>query len=549
VGRLASGASDIDLVSAFYNSIEYRDRFVHTYSMAATPPAVDAARFLAQATFGPRSLRDIAEVRSKGPAAWIEEQFATPAAPYMDYMNAALVRHNTGYVYDEDVYEAVWQQWLGGPDQLRARIAFAWSEIFVISNIAPNLDPWAMASYMDLLNRNAFGNYRQLLEEVTLHPAMGFYLDMLKSRKEDPATGRHPNENYAREVLQLFSIGLVQLDIEGTPVPGTDGKPVPTYDEDVVQGFAKAFSGWSFGGADTSDPKAFLKAKANWTIPMQAWPSQHSEAAKRLLNGVTLPPYQTPETDLKQALDNIFYHPNVGPFICQRLLQRLVTSNPSRGQVQRCATTFNDNGFGERGNLKAVIRAILLDAEARDLALAATPGAGKQREPVIRFANYLRAFGARAASGRNAIHYLDGADSGLAQSPLLAPSVFNFFSPSFRPMGPIGQAGLVAPEFQITTETSVVGALNFFKTLVDKGYYGWGENQLKLDYSTLQVLASSPPMLADHINMLLMAGSMSPALRDTIIRAVGAMPASNARNRVEAALMIAAASPDFVIQK
>jgi hypothetical protein len=239
----------------------------------------------------------------------------------------------------------------------------------------------------------------------------------------------------------------------------------------------------------------------------------------------------------------------VGPFICQRLLQRLVTSNPSRGQVQRCATTFNDNGFGERGNLKAVIRAILLDAEARDLALATVPGAGKQREPVIRFANYLRAFGAKSTSGRNAIHYLDAADSGLGQSPLLAPSVFNFFSPFFRPMGPVGDAGLLAPEFQITTETSVVGTLNFFATLVDKGYYGWGENQLKLDYSTLQALAGSPSLLADHINMLLMAGSMSPALRETIVRAVAAMPANNARNRVEAALMIAAASPDFVIQK
>jgi hypothetical protein len=177
------------------------------------------------------------------------------------------------------------------------------------------------------------------------------------------------------------------------------------------------------------------------------------------------------------------------------------------------------------------------------------PGFGKQKEPVIRFASFLRAFGARSTSGRNEIHELDSADDSLGQSPLLAPSVFNFFSPNFRPMGPIASAGLVAPEFQITTETSVVGALNFFTTLVDRGYYGYNENQLKLDYTTLQELAFSPSMLVEHINMLFMAGSMSPALKASMIQAVTAMPANNARNRVEAALMIAAASADFVIQK
>ncbi len=549
VARLASGSSDMSLLLAFYGSIEYRDRFINLYTLIATPQARDAARFLAQASFGPTSLREIAAVQSKGYSAWIEEQAATPATSYIDYLNAALVRHNTGYAYDYDTYEAVWQQWLYGPDQLRARVAFALSEIFVISNIAPNLNTWAMSSYMDMLNRNAFGNYRQLLEEVTLHPAMGFYLNMLKSQKEDPATGRHPNENYAREVLQLFSIGLAQLDIEGTPLLGTDGKAVPTFDEDVVQGFAKAFSGWSFGGANTADSKTFFSAKSNWTAPMQAWPSQHSQSTKLLLNGQTLPGFQAPETDMRQALDNIFYHPNVGPFICRQLIQRLVTSNPSRGQIRRCATTFNDNGFGERGNVKAIVRVILLDPEARDLALAATPTFGKQREPVIRFANLLRAFGARSTSGRNAIHELDSADDSLGQSPLLAPSVFNFFSPNFRPMGPIASAGLVAPEFQITTETSVVGALNFFTTTVDRGYYGGGDTRLGLDYTTLQELAFSPPMLVAHIDMLLMAGSMSPALRDSMIRAVTAMPANNARNRVEAALMIATASADYVIQK
>jgi hypothetical protein len=282
---------------------------------------------------------------------------------------------------------------------------------------------------------------------------------------------------------------------------------------------------------------------------MQAWQMHHSQGEKKLLNGMVLPAFQTAERDMKDALDNIFYHPNVGPFICRQMIQRMVVSNPSRAMILRCATAFANNGAGERGDLKAVIRAILLDPEARDPSLTTAATWGKQREPVIRFANYLRAFGASSPSGRNAIHYLDSPDDSLAQSPLLAPSVFNFFSPNFRPVGPIAAAGLVAPEFQITTETSVVGALNFFGTLVDKGYYGSGDTRLTLNYAVLEALAMDPGKLADHINMLLMAGAMSSPLRDTLVRAVAAMPTTSARNRVEAALMIAAASPEFVIQK
>ncbi len=550
VNRIASGAADERaLISSFFNSIEYRDRFMHTYSMPATPEAVDAARFLTQATFGARSLADIVDVRKKGYSAWIDEQMARPASSQVDYVNGAVVRHNTGYAFDSDSYEAIWQQWLFGQDQLRARMAFALSQIFVISNIAPDLSPWAMSSYYDMLNRNAFGNYRSLLEDVTLHPAMGYYLDMLKSQKEDAATGRRPNENYGREVLQLFSVGLAQLNIDGTPVLDGFGKPVPTYDEDVVAGFAKAFTGWSFAGANTADPKTFQSAKENWTSPMVAWPSQHSTAEKRLLAGTILPPFQTPERDLKDALDNIFYHPNVGPFICRQLIQRLVTSNPSRGQIERCATTFGNNGAGVRGDLAAVVKAILLDPESRDLSASAGAGFGKLKEPVIRFAGMLRAFGAVSTSGRNAIHEMDSPDTGLGQSPLLAPSVFNFYSPNFRPTGPAAALGLVAPEFQITTETSVIGTLNFFSGLVDRGNYGSGDTRLTMSYATLEALALDPPKLADHINMLLMAGSMSPQLKATIEKAVGAMPTTSARNRVEAALMIATASPDYVIQK
>ena len=550
VNRLAGNPADeAALISAFYASVEYRDRFLNLYSMAATPASIDAARFLTQATFGPRSLVEIANVQKKGYSAWIDEQFARQADSQVRYLDGAWARHNVGYVYDEDTYEAIWQQWLFGEDQLRARMSFALSEIFVISNVAPDLDPWAMSSYMDMLNRNAFGNYRTLLEEVTLHPAMGYYLDMLKSQKEDAATGRRPNENYAREVLQLFSVGLARLNLDGTPVLDANGKALPTYGEDTVAGFAKAFTGWSFAGANTADSRAFQSAKAQWTLPMQAWPSQHSTAEKVLLDGVVLPPFQTPQLDLKDALDNIFYHPNVGPFICRQLIQRFVTSNPSRAAIQRCATTFSNNGVGVRGDLAASLKTILLDPEARDPGVISSATFGKQKEPVIRFAAVLRALGARSTSGRNAIHYLDSPDEGLGQSPLLAPSVFNFFSPNYRPTGPAAALGLVAPEFQITTETSVVGTINLFSKLADNANWGSGETRLNLDYTTLQALALDPGGLAAHLNMLFMGGSMSTGLRDTLVRALNAMPANNARNRVEAALMIMSASPDFVIQK
>ncbi len=315
-------------------------------------------------------------------------------------------------------------------------------------------------------------------------------------------------------------------------------------------GFAKAFSGWSWGGANTSDRNAFYNAPQNWLLPMQAWPALHSTSTKQLLNGTMLSAGGSAYQDLHDALDNIFYHPNVGPFFCRLLTQRLVTSNPGKDQIRRCAETFNNNGMGERGSLKSIVRAILLDPDSRNVALSRMPGFGKQREPVIRFANLLRAFGAKSATGRNAIHYLDSPDDGLGQSPLLAPSVFNFFSPNYRAPGVIAQNAMFSPEFQITTETSVVGTINFFAGLVDRGYYGWDTpTQLKLDYSLLQMLSGDPGKLADHINMLLMAGSMSPQTRASIVKAVGAIAASKPRDRVEAAVTIASFSPDFVIQK
>jgi uncharacterized protein (DUF1800 family) len=518
----------------------------------AQPSLVDSARLITQATFGAVSATELVQVQQAGFDKWLDHQFSLPAKSHLAYVSAQAPREKNGKPTDEMSYEAIWQQWLFGEDQLRARMAFALSQIFVISNIAPDLTPQAMSSYLDMLNGQAFGNYRQLLEAVTLHPAMGYYLNMVESEKEDPAKGIHPNENFAREVLQLFSIGLVKLNLDGTPVKDADGKTISTYNEDVVKGFAKAFSGWSFGGRDTTKGDTFHNGEENWTVPMQAWASKHSTAAKLLLDGVSAPAGQTPQQDLQAALDSIANHPNVAPFVSRRLIQRFVTSNPSPAYIQRIATIFNNNGAGVRGDLKAVLRAILLDKDARDLASAATDQAGKQREPVIRFANLLRAMKAASSSGHTNIWYLDSADNALGQSPLLAPSVFNFFSPDFRAVGAIAAAGLYSPEFQITTDTTVVGGINFFANVIrEGGFKGWGaeEHRIKLDFAAWDGLAADATSLIDQINLLFMNGSMKPETRTSFMRAINSIDPKLRIDRIKMALMLAVIAPEFVIQR
>ncbi len=519
-------------------------------SLTNRPSAIDAARFLTRASFGIQSTQQIAQTQQKGFALWLWEQFNTGVNLHTDYLDQQKLRNvdkkGVARASDEMSYEAIWQQWLFETGQLRARVAFALAQIVVISNVAPDIRPYAMSSYMDMLNRNAFGNYRQLLKDVTLHPAMGYYLNMINSERDNPETGAHPNENYAREVLQLFSIGLVKLNQDGTPQLDAAGKPQPTYDESVVQGFARAFTGWSYPNAKGFDD-ANENADAAWTSPMKPFAAQHSPESKKLLDGVVLPAGQTPEKDLEDALNNIFNHANVGPFVCRQLIQRLVTSNPSPAYIARVAGVFNDNGSGVRGDLRAVISAILLDSEARTPAASTTYG--KQREPVIRFANFLRGLGAHSENGINMIHYLEDADNGLGQSPLLAPSVFNFFSPNFRPAGPIAQAGLVAPEFQITTETTVVGGLNFFSKLFRQGGYGWGESQLKLNYAPLQTLAANTDLLIAELNALFFNYAMSSTLAQRMKTMINSYGVQDTHRRVKSALTLVSLSPEFIIQK
>jgi uncharacterized protein (DUF1800 family) len=547
-----------------FTAVATDDKGLATTSAAVTvgvaaPPVVvdapmrDAARFLTQATFGPRGVAEIEALRARGYESWLAEQFSLSAASHVQFVNDRKAAGEKAA--EERAYEAIWQQWLFEPGQLRARMSFALSEIFVISNVAPDLDTYAMASYMDMLNRNAFGNYRQLLEDVTLHPAMGYYLNMIGSKKADPAKGTHPNENFAREVMQLFTIGLYKLNIDGTRQLDAQGKPISTYDPAVIGGMAAALTGWNFAGNDTSRPAVFDPARENWLEPMVPWETWHDAGAKTLFDGIVLAAAQGARKDMKDVLDALHNHPNVGPFIGRQLIQRFVTSNPSPAYIARVAAVFNNNGQGVRGDLKAVVRAVLMDAEARDLALTTGAAWGKQREPVIRFANFLRAFKATSPSGRNRIWYLDGADEGLNQSPLLSPSVFNFFSPNYRPPGGAAAAlGLVAPEFQITTETSMVGTLNFFGRLVKNASYGSGDTKLTLDLTELNALANDPAALADRLSLLLVNGNMSETLRANLITALSGMPKTGSSggavtDRVKAALILISLAPEYVIQK
>lgn len=521
---------------------------------APTATRRDAARFLTQATFGPTGAEQIDALVAQGYEAWLNAQMARAPALHVAYIESQRGRDQMAgdkpRVAEETSYEAIWQQWLTGEDQLRARVSWALLQIFVISNIAPDIRPHAMSSYMDMLNRNAFGNWRTLLQDVALHPAMGYYLNMLESEKEDATQGTHPNENFAREVLQLFSIGLVQLNADGTPRLDGNGQTTPTYDEGVVKGFAKAFSGWSFGGLDNQVDKQFHhhddNIEALWTVPMKAWASFHSGGEKKLLDGQTLAAGQSPEKDMADALDCIFRHPNVPPFFCRQLIQRLVTSNPSPAYVSRVAAVFIDDGSGTRGNLRAVVRAVLLDAEARGDEAGKAARFGKQREPVIRFANYLRALGAKSESGSNRIHYLDSADDALGQSPMLSPSVFNFYAPGYRPPGPVAAAGLVAPEFQITGETSLAGSLNFFASLIHGGGYGWDKHRLKLDFAPLEAIAGDTAALVDRLDLQFFCLQMSSGTRARLTALINAL--RERHDRVRAALVLVALSPDYVIQ-
>jgi uncharacterized protein (DUF1800 family) len=530
------------------------------------PDTNEAARFLNQASFGANDA-EIAKARQYGHSAILEEQFYIPSPrTHEGYLNTL----GSTSIGDEHVMHTFWREAASGQDQLRRRVAFALSQIFVISLQDANLQNFrrGVASYLDTLTRNAFGNYRQLLQDVTLHPMMGLYLSHLRNRKEDPATNRVPDQNYAREVMQLFSIGLYQLNPDGTLVlDGGSGQPIETYGPNDIVGLSRVFTGFSWAGCPSTSTSCFngsgTQSPNREVLPMQPFPQFHSTSEKSFL-GTTIAASTTadPMGDLNRALDVIAAHPNVGPFIGRQLIQRLVTSNPSPAYVGRVAQAFNTGsyqsgaytvGTGQRGDLKATVAAILLDTEARTVPMS---DPGKKREPVLTLAQWMRAFNARSTSGNFLINTTDNPATSLGQSPMRSPTVFNFYRPGYVPPNTsIAAAGLVAPELQIVNEVSVVGYSNFMRSIVQNGVGSNSPRDVQPNYAAEIALAHDANLLVDRVSLLLTAGSMSAGTRSLIITAVDSVPypgsneATARLNRARLAVFFTLSSPDYLVQK
>jgi len=514
----------------------------------ATPAsAADAGRFLAQATLG-YSRSDLNAMMATSYSDWIDAQFAAPSSQghYAWLLaNGYGVATNINSTVGTD--NTIWRKLIASGDPLRQRMVLALSELCVVSVLGVNAAwrQFCIANYLDILEANAFGNYRTLMGQITLSSAMGYYLTYRGSVKANPNTGSEPDENYARELMQLFTIGLVMLNADGSAQTSAAGQPVETYVQADVSGLARVFTGWNLNvsGLTSPYPPDYHQR------PMISTASQYETGSKSFL-GTTIAAGTGAVDSLNQALDTLFSHPNLPTFVSKQLIQRLVTSNPSPDYVARVSAVFTNNGSGVRGDLKAVIKAILLDSLARDASALSNPTAGKLREPVVRFLNWARAYGATSPSGAWNVGDLSDPATRLGQSPMRSSSVFNFFSPGYVPPNTaLSAQGLNAPEFQITDESSVAGYVNFMQT---RAVAGNGLGDLTPDYSSLQPLASDPQALLTEINEVVAASQLSAATLSTLATALATIAVTTPAgilNRIHAAIVLVMASPEYLVQK
>ena len=535
-------------------------------STAGPAPAVtpilgaDAQRLAEQASFGSTPSL-ISQIQALG-SGWIDAQIAMPSTGYAPM--TAIVDNSTSYCAlspDADCFRDYFSAFpvqlgffrnaVNGPDQLRQRVALAWSQIFVVSQVQATARPaYAMRNYQQLLLDDAFVNFRQLLNDVTLSPAMGSYLNMANNSKANPAKGISPNENYAREVMQLFSVGPNLLNADGSTVLSA-GLPVPTYSQDTIEGFAAIFTGWTYppsSGSATTATSYNPPWYAGRMIPVE---SEHEQTQKLLLNGVVTPAGQTAEADLQLGLDNIFNHPNVGPFIGRQLIRFLVTSNPSAAYVSRITAVFNNDGAGVRGNMAAVIKAILMDPEARG-ATVSDPNFGKLREPVVDVTAMLRALNA-VTDGE----YPNSAASGLGEPLFNAETVFSFYPPNY-PLN--GSTTLVAPQFSLVTTSTAISRLNVVNALAfaANGVVARpdatvaGALGTTVSHAAYAPLAGNPSTLIAQLNADLLHTTLSGAETSAILAAVEAIPSTDAtlaQDRTNAALYLLLASPRYQITR
>lgn len=551
-------------------------------SSAGTPPTAqvakpstdaEAARFILKSSLSVTEA-EITNIKSIGYEPWLNAQMDAPINQTgVAWLSSRGYDQITADNFFDNEYPGdymIWNQLMSEANGVRKRVALALSEFFVVSLTGLDFS-WraqAIAFYWDQLNSNAFGNFRKLLEDVTLNPAMGYYLSTRGNRKEDPRTGRVPDENYAREVMQLFTIGLYQLNNDGTRKLDANNQPIETYTNSDVTNLARVFTGynWDFTGnvrtPSVSDPNRMINSTGYVTKPMTIDPtkwefpsttSQHSTLEVNFL-GTNIPANTDGTAALKTALDALFNHANVGPFFAKQMIQRLVTSNPSTAYVDRVARVFNNNGSGTRGDLRAVFKAILLDDEAMNSAGLTAATFGKVREPMLRFVQWGRTFGAASTSGNWRIGNLSDLVSGLGQSALRSPSVFNFFRPGYVPANTaIATNSLVAPEFQLINESSTPGYVNFMTSAIGSTNGVGGD--VKAAYTSELAIAHDSTALLDRICLLLAANQITDATKATIKTALDATTVTQTsttaekQRRVYMAVLLVMASPDYLVQK
>ena len=486
---------------------------------------------------------DIENLTNLGMSAWIDDQIARPRPiTFYDWLNKAGWGARNYFGSAEGFDDAIWRQLIGSDDQLRQKMGTALLNMLVVGvdgTLVLFFRHFAVGHYMDVIWENAFGNFRTLLEKITLTPAMGAYLTFLGNAKAN-AAGAVPDENFAREVMQLFTIGLYQLNMDGT-LKLSNGKPVETYVQNDVIGLARVFTGWDLDNQDQYDPAYTRRA-------LIQNPALHEMGAKTFL-GTTIPAGTDGPASLKIALDVLFNHANTAPFVSKQLIQRFVTSNPTPAYVERVANVFANNGAGVRGDLRAVVRAILLDSEARDdAAAAASVTFGKLREPVMRFTAFARAFGMTSPTDLWPLKDTTPSDTHLGQSIGHSPSVFNFFRPGYSPPNTvISNAGMVAPEFQIANEPSVIGYINFMMHMAD-----YQNNDIKLDFTAARAKAFNSEDLLNYVNLMVAGSQVSAATIAQFKPAIDSFDVNDAaarERRIVAAIILIMASPEFITLK
>jgi len=524
----------------------------------------DAAKFLTQATFGASEAAIDRLVAQNSLCQWIEQQMQLPASRTLPF-----VRANSNGSLRTTRHHVWWQNAMQGDDQLRQRVAFALSQIFVISDRDYELgnSQYGVSDYYDMLADNAFGSYQNLLEKVTLHPTMGVYLGMVRNQKANPSLFIRPDENYAREVLQLFSIGLHKLDQSGQTIPSSalDNSPINTYSQTTVENFARVFTGWNFvdspGVWSTTTLTQYDKTRSMVADYNPALPNSfHDTGAKLLLDdqplGASRGLVNPTQRDLYFALDNIVNHPNVPPFFSKLLIQRLTTSNPSPGYVRRVADVFVNNGRGQRGDLGQVVKAILLDPEAR-LGKSTNPNFGKVKEPILQVSQLWRAFNGSPGPDANGVYRLRASAASqveniFGQAVMRSPSVFNFFLPD-NPLSSANGAGLFSPEMQIMTEANIASIHNALYSQVYQ-YTNFDQDPfevpVRINISKAVNLAGDPDALLDYLDKLLLAGEMSAPMRTIIRQHLTNLPVTGdvALDRAKDAIFIIAASPRYMLQ-